>query len=329
MITCFLCKGNKVKTFSLADFNGVIHLKKMKAKLWVVLKDPNPTDLELLQKKLDLHPTTVEDILAPDSRIKYEEFDNNTVIVVKGVRRIKGIKVTFYSLFIVDGHGYVITAYYDSNEGIERLMENPKRIVELMKNGEDYLVHYLIDKEVDKFVDLKNDVSEWLKEVEEDFMVKPTKDALRELFLQEKIILEIKQRVDVMTDVCQRLMKPTENYIQNDLIPYFRDVYDHVSRVSDSFRTYLDRINGIRNSYLSMTSYKMNESMHLLTIVMTIMMPLSVITGFYGMNIKLPLQNDPFAYAMIIVGMALIGLIMVSVFRRMGLLGAGGRNGSI
>ena len=326
MITCFLCKGNKLQSFNITDFSEKTHIKGQKAKLWVVLKNPSPHDLGLLKTKLDIHPTTVEDILSPDSRIKYEEFDNNTLIVVKGVKKIKGIKVSFYSLFIIDGEGYVITAYYDSNDTIERLMENPKKIIELMKGGEDYLVHYIVDKEVDKYVDLKNDVSDSLKDIEESFMIKPTKDALRELFLQEKIILEIKQRVDVMTDVCQRLMKPTDNYIQNDLIPYFRDVYDHISRVSDSFKTYLERINGIRNSYLSLTSYKMNESMHLLTIVMTIMMPLSVLTGFYGMNIRLPLQTHPLASVLIILAMVLVALIMVSVFKRMGLLGFKGNN---
>jgi magnesium transporter len=324
MLRCFLYKDNKLKSFNVTEFSSVRDLKKQKAKLWVLIKNPDQKDLDLLKKKLKLHPTTIEDILTPDSRIKYEELDDNTLIVVKGVRKIKGIKVTFYSLFIIDGDGYVITAYNDSNETIDRLAENPRKIIDLMKNGEDFLVHYIIDKEVDRYVDLKNDVSDSLKELEEGFMVRPTKDALKELFLQEKLLLEIKQRVDVMTDVCQRLMKPTDNFIQNDLIPYFRDVYDHISRVSDSFKTYLERINGIRNSYLSLTSYRMNESMHLLTIVMTIMMPLSVITGFYGMNIRLPFQDHPVAAGFVVAAMVLMAAIMLLIFRKMGLLGGNG-----
>lgn len=320
MITCFLCKGNSLKSFNITDFSEKTHIKKQKAKLWVVLKDPKPHDLELLGKKLDIHPTTVEDILTPDSRIKYEEFENNTLIAVKGVNRINWIKVSFYSIFMIFGEGYVITSYHGSNTTIEHLIDSPKKVMELMKVGEDYLVHYILDKEVNKYVDLKNDVSENLKNIEENFLIKPSKNALNDLFLHEKIILEIKQKADVMADVCQRLIKPTENFIQDKLNPYFRDVYDQISRVSDSFRTDLDRINGIRSSYLSLTSYKMNESMHLLTIVMTVMMPLTVLTGFYGMNVKLPLQQDPYVAGFILVIMILVSLIMVSVFKRIGLL---------
>lgn len=321
MITCFLCKGNSLKSFNITDFSEKTHIKRQKAKLWVTLKDPTPHDIELLGKKLDIHPSAASEILSKDSRIKYVEFENNTLIIIKEVKRNEGFKVSFYPISIILGKGYVVTSYFGSNETIEHLIENPKKVMELMKVGVDYLVHHIMDKTIDRYADIKNVVSDNIKKIEEKFLSKPSKNSLNELFMHEKIILEITQRADLMADVCQKMVKLSDNLVQDRLAPYFRDIYDQISRVCDSLRIDLDRINGIRESYVSLTSFKMNEAMHLLTIVMTIMMPMTVLTGFYGMNVRLPLQQDPYAATFIVLLMLLLTFIMFSVFKSKGLLG--------
>ncbi|MBI4148825.1 magnesium transporter CorA family protein [Candidatus Woesearchaeota archaeon] len=320
MIHGFLYKGRRLYPVDAAAVKNA-SLGRGGNRLWVIVRNPTAADIALLTERFHIHPTTAEDIASPLTRIKYEEFDNNTVIVFKGIKEAKGVSVKFYTIFLIDGSHYVIAVYRRENDTIEHLAANPKRVESLIRRGEDYILHYIIDKEVDKYVDLRATISEDLRAIEEEFIRRPDKDVLGKLFLKEKLILEIKQRIESITDVCLMLKKPTENFIPNSLIPYFRDVYDHAVKVNIALKTYLDRINGLRNSYLSLTSNRMNDTMRVLTIVMAMMMPMTVITGFYGMNVVLPLQNHPLAYLALLGFIGVTVALMLLIFRSKGWIG--------
>src|SRR3989344_3697351 len=109
------------------------------------------------------------------------------------------------------------------------------------------------------------------------------REILKKIFSKELVFLEFRQLMESITDVCLNLTKPADNYINNDLIPYFRDVYDHAFKTTEGTKTMLGRIRGMRNIDISISSIKMNETIKALTIIMALMMPLTIITGFYGM----------------------------------------------
>jgi len=318
VIKVFLYK-NRLMRYDLSKLKSVSSLKKNK--MLVVVNDPTQDDIKLLEEKFKIHPMTLEDIFSPLTRIKYEEFENNTLIVFKCINKIKKIAISFYTLFFVDGDNYMIVVYYKNNDTIENLINNYNKLESLLKRGEDYVLYYILDKEVDKYLDIKNNLSEHLRYIEEEFLKNPSREVFNKLFLKEKITIEIRQRIDSITDVCARLMKPTENFIQNELIPYFRDVYDHAFKTNEALKTYLERINGIRNTYLSLTSNKMNQTIRILTIIMALIMPMTVLTGFYGMNIKLPIQDNPNAYLILIALIIVILLLMTYLFKNLGWLG--------
>jgi len=316
MIHCYRYHKKRLSTFSFSKFKSVSSLKKDNARLWIVVKDPTDKDISLLTDKFNLHPTTAENIVSTTSRIKYEEFDDYTFLVFKGVKSIGRDKASFYTLYFIDGNRYLITVYGDQNNTVEHLEENKKRIESLLRKGEDYIVHYIFDKEVDKYVDTRENLSEELNKMEQ-MMHNPGKYFLQHLFEKELLIMDVKQRADSITDVCSRLRKPTDNFIQNSLLPYFSDVYDHAIRVSEALKAYLDRIDSVRNSHLSFISNRMNETMRVLTILMALMLPLTVITGYYGMNIGLPIQHHPNAYIIISIVMLIIVILFFYLFKKM------------
>ena len=139
---------------------------------------------------------------------------------------------------------------------------------------------------------------------------------LAELFEKELTILEMRQVMESLTDLCLNLTKPTDNYLDNELLPYFRDIYDHSFKTTESLKSMLGRINGMRNAYQTITSNRLNETMKILTMIMAIMMPLTIVTGFYGMNVKLPFQNSPTAWIGILAIMFVSSIIMFFLFRR-------------
>jgi magnesium transporter len=311
MINIFSFSKNKLKDITPEK------IKKDKTILyWVDLTCSNVEEIKIIRENFNIHPTTEEDILSNQTRTKYEEFEDNTAVIFHGIRGLEAVNIKTYNLSFIFGENYLITSHLDINENIDYLINNQKRLEHLMKKGVGYIFHYLLDKEIDKCMQMKSVLFEEFKQLEKNFINNSGKEVLAEMFEKELTILEMRQVMESLTDLCLNLTKPTDNYLDNELLPYFRDIYDHAFRTTESLRSMLGRINGMRNSYQMITSNRLNETMKILTVIMAIMMPLTIITGFYGMNVKLPFESSPDAWIGILALMFVSSIIMFFLFRR-------------
>lgn len=283
---------------------------------WIDLACSNVEELKKIRENFHIHPTTEEDILSNQTRTKYEEFEDNTAVVFHGVKGLEAVNIKTHNLSFVLGENYLITSHLELNENIDYLLNNPKRLESIMRRGADYVFHYLLDKEVDKCIHIKSILFEEFKQLEKNFINDPEKEVLEDLFEKELTILEMRQVMESVTDLCLSLTKPTDNFIGNELFPYFRDIYDHAFRTTESLRSMLGRINGMRNSYQILTSNRLNETMKILTIIMAMMMPITIITGFYGMNVSLPFESNPNAWVFILAITFFVLAVMYLIFRR-------------
>jgi magnesium transporter len=311
MIKIFSLNKNRIEEISSEKIN-----LRQKNTLWVDLESPSQEEIDSIKGIFNIHPTTEEDIFLNHTRIKYEEFEENTFVVFKGVSHLQNTQTETYNISFIIGNNFIITSHLGENETIEYLISNIKKVEALMKKGKDYIFHYILDKETDKYMKIKNDLSEEFKKIELKFVKELKKETLEELFEKEMIFLELRQIMESTTDLCLNLIKPTDNYISNELLPYFRDIYDHSFKTTDSLKSMLGRINGMRNSYQSIISNKLNETMRTLTIIMAIMMPMTIITGFYGMNVNLPSQNSSDLWIFLGILMLGISTFMFFAFRR-------------
>ncbi len=323
MLNVCIHEKKGLKDFSLDKLKSVTSLKKKKSKVWVYAKDPTKEELSKLAQKFNIHPTTIEDISGHNTRIKYEDFDNYTFLVLKGIESINDDRVNMYPIYIIDGNNFIITIAYSETKILDDLWQNKKKVESLLKKGEDYLLHNIVDQEVDKYLNIIRQISDEVKAIEEDILSTPGTKILDKLFRKHLMALDLKQRVILLMEVCGRLLKPSDSFIQKSLLPYIRDVYDHIVRVDNTLSYLLERIDGVRDSYMSLTSSKMNKTMQLLTVIMTLFIPLTFITGFYGMNIVLPAQDYIYMYWALIILMLLIVIVMLFVFEKRGLVGKG------
>lgn len=312
MIKIFSYTKNKLEEIQPEELK-----KSTKTTYWVDLDNSNSKEIALIKDFFDIHPTAEEDILSNQTRIKYEEFEENTMIVFQGIDKFEALNLVTYNLPFIFGENFLITSHFEKNANIDYLINNPKKLEHLIKRGKDYVLHYILDKEVDKAVKIKSEIFEGFKQLEKSFINNPEKESLKELFKKELMILETRQLMESVTDLCLYLTKPTDNYISENLLPYFRDIYDHSFKTTESLKSMLGRVNGMRNAYQSITSNRLNETMRNLTVIMAIMMPLTLITGFYGMNIKLPFQNDANIWVWAIVFMIVISMFMFFLFRKL------------
>lgn len=316
MIEGFLLNKKEIKKINFEELKE-INKEKIKA-IWIHAKNPSEEENKLLKDKFEVHPVTVEDMMSQQTTQKYEEFEENTVIILKGIKTTGNTHINTSNITIIIGENYVISICNEKNEVLDELSKNLRKVENLLKKGKGYIAHYVLDKEVDKILIEKTILGEDLKKLEREFMRKQNKETLEKLFSKELLFLEIRQLSETTTDVCLDLTKPTDNYIENDLIPYFRDVYDHSFRTTEGLKTMLGRMNGMRNIYMSITSIRTNEAMRALTIIMALMMPLTIIIGFYGMNVQLPMQDSPNAYLIIIFWMIIASIIMIIISKKKG-----------
>ena len=312
MIKIFCYAKGKLEEIKVEELK-----KNSKATFWVDLDSSNEKEIAPIRKFFDIHPTTEEDILSNQTRVKYEEFDENTTIIFEGIGKLEHLNLSLYNLSFVFGKNYIITSHFEKNENLDYLINNPKKLENLMKKGKDYVFHFILDKEVDKCVKIKSIIYEDFKQLEKNFINNPEKEVVQELFKKELRILETRQLMESLTDLCLHLTKPMNNYLSNDLLPYFRDIYDHSFKTTESLKSMLGRMNGMRNAYQLITSNKLNETMRNLTVIMAIMMPLTILTGFYGMNVKLPFQNSADIWIWMILLMAGISILMFFLFRKL------------
>ncbi|RMF55681.1 hypothetical protein D6745_01355 [Candidatus Woesearchaeota archaeon] len=302
-------------------FKELKELSSVNGNLWISVISPKKHEIEKLEKVFGLHPTTVEDVSTHQTRIKYEEFDEYTLIVFSGIKEITGTKSDWRSIYFILGKNFLITICEEPFDTINNFLSEYKKIEPVLKKGADLMLYHILDAEIDKYLDIREKLFEDLINVENQILRNPDKELLDKLFKKEILTLDIKQKVESVAEVCFRLQKASEKFINNSLLPYYRDIYDHILRVDERLRNILDRLDSMGNAYMSMVSNKMNETIRVLTIITVIIMPLTFITGFYGMNILLPIQRNPLAWIILSVLMLVLMLIMVLIFKRKNWIG--------
>jgi magnesium transporter len=311
MIKIFSFSNGKLK-----EIDPTTLKKERRTSYWIDLFCSNIEEIKSIREIFDIHPAAEEDILSNQTRTKYEEFEENTAVIMQGIKEIEEFNIKIYNLSFIFGENYLITSHFENNEAIDSLISNPKKLENLMKKGAGHIFHYLLDKEIDKCMQIKSILLEEFKQTEKEFIKNPEKEVLEVLFQKELTLLETRQVMESLTDLCLSLTRPTDNYLDNELLPYFRDIYDHSFRTTESLKSMLGRINGMRNAYQTITSNRLNETMKILTMIMAIMMPITIVTGFYGMNVRLPLEDNYYSWIWILAIMIFVSLIMYLIFRR-------------
>jgi magnesium transporter len=194
---------------------------------------------------------------------------------------------------------------------------------EATRHSPERVTHALIDSTVDQYLPALDHLGDFINLLEDRVIRNPMPPTLREVFRLKRVLLDFRRVSTSMREVVNALIRRYDvphtgerGVVDQDLRFYYRDVYEHVVRVIDFIETYRDLVTGSLDIYLSAVANRTNEVMKILTLWGTIAMPLLVLTSFYGMNISLPLEKDP--YALIPVGLLMVAstIIVVIYIRR-------------
>ena len=275
--------------------------------------------IERLGKQFNLHPLVLEDVLNPNQRSKFEDYEDYVFIVVKRLF-YNNIKEDFDNeqISLILGENFAIS-FQEQESGIfNPILERiriPKGKVRIM--GPDYLIYTLIDVIIDNYFVVLESIGEIIESIEDELIQKPKPETLQAIYNLKRKTIDIRKLIWPMREVVNQLQREQSKLIKDELQIYLRDIYDHIFRITDLLENYRDINFGMLDMYLSSVSNRMNEIMKVLTIISTIFMPLAFLAGFYGMNfLYMPEFSNPFAYPILIIVMSSITVIMIYFFKR-------------
>lgn len=318
MLTSFILVNQTLKKLKETEISNAIKTKQ--GLVWINISSASNENIELLKGTFKVHPTTIEDIFSEQTPSKIEEFEEYKLITFKGIQEIKQPAVDTYNLSFILGKNFIITIDSEKQSSVRELIKNEKRIELLLKKGKSWIMHYLLDKEVDKYLKIKSELNEKLKEEEKEFMNSQGKMSVTKMYNKEIMFIELRHLSESVTDLCYTLTKLSDDKAERSLIPYYKDIYDHALKTTEGYESILKRIEGMEEWYATMTNLKTNEVIRYLTIITALMMPLTIIPGIYGMNIHLPFQEHPYAFFIIWGFMFFFTLIMIWISKREGWL---------
>lgn len=276
--------------------------------------DADVDDLVVLQPLFNMHDLAVEDCLSEEEqRPKMEIYEEHYFIVVNSIR-FDDEEIFLRALNIFLGKHYLITV---TAQKINELRTIKPQLWEQEVDTPDRMLYILIDTVVDNYFSVADRIEAKIDNLEEVVLINAKKSHLNEIISLRSEILWLKKGLVPQKEVIFVLYSKDLRLIDDDLQKYFRDIYENAVKVSETFETFRDLMANLRESYQSSIANRANEIMRVFTAVTTIFMPLTFITGFYGMNFDfIPFIHLKYGSLYIGLFMLVVGITMFFWFRK-------------
>jgi magnesium transporter len=322
MIKAINCRLNHNHVFTtIEDLDEVSQLIQDKNNLvWLDLQNSSPEELQKVADEFSFHPLAVEDASHPHQRPKIEEYDKFFLVIFYTIKlddKHQHLHVQELAMFV--GANYLVTVHEEPIRELEEAEKRWTRNADEMDRGIGVLVYSMLDTIVDNYfpvVDSLVDVAEDL----EDFIFqgKAGQAALTAQLLElKKLFLLMRKITAPERDVLNVLTNRDSPIFSERNLVYFRDVYDHIIRVSDTLDLYRDQLSSTLDANLSVASNDLNKVMRTLTATSIILMTDALIAGIYGMNFdNIPELHWPYGYFYALALMLGLSLFLFFIFKR-------------
>ena len=306
-----------------ADINETVikdHLKRDQF-FWLDLTAPSEEKLTKLGELFGFHPLALEDAEEWHQRPKLDNYGNYVVLVFYGAKQqIQKDQAPLLEVHLfISGH-YLITVHRDPLPLFE---DERQQLDGQVLHSEQFVIYRVLDALTDSFFPILSDIDDEIDDLEAAVLANPTEEQLERLFGLKRQLIAMRKIVTPQRDLFARSVDEVSELpgLQLDERDYFRDVYDHLIRISDLIDSYRDLLSGATDLYLSTVSNRQNDVMKQLTIIATIFLPLSFITGFFGQNFGYEVRNITGVWWFWVAGvgsMAATVVVLLIFFRRKG-----------
>ncbi len=272
-------EGSKQVHFDRATVEGLLAGDSF---FWLDLDQPDAADFEILRDVFRFHPLAIEDSETFDQRAKLDDYDDFIFIVVYGATPDADQLVEVHCFY---SDRFLVTVHHDDCPAFaeirRRYQDRDKPI-----DHPSLLLYRVVDGLVDSFFPILSAFDNRIDELEDQIFLRADDQQLQEIFRMKRLLVGMRKAVTPQRDTFASLMGRIAELpgLEAEDERYFRDVYDHLIRISDLIDSYRDLLSGAMDVYLSTVSNRLNSVMKQLTVIATIFLPLAFITGFFGQN---------------------------------------------
>jgi magnesium transporter len=258
-------------------------LKRPDASVWVDMAGPSPSQVDAVGDILGLHPLIVEDVLEGNQRAKIETTDGVVHIVLFALDR--GAKVAINEVDLVLGVGYLLTVHgpeWDPRHSHH--LGTDEGLVSIMARGPDHLLWAVGDDIVDGYFPYADRLGDAIDAVQDAVIAKATPDTLESLFALKRELIEVRRAASPTREVFNQITNRDNSLIDPEELVYFRDIYDHVIRLTDEMDNYRELASSTLDVYLTQVNNNLSVIMKRLTGVTVIVAGVGAIAGIFGMS---------------------------------------------
>ena len=288
--------------------------------LWLDIERPDADDFKLLQETFKFHPLTIEDIQRQNQRPKIDEYPDYNFAVIFQADWL-GDDVAFREHHLFVGPHWLITVHLEPSSVLDALKDRIAKSPELTKGQPAFLTYFVIDALVDATFPALEQVDDTVEQIESEIVADAKPESLRRIYHLKHSVTELRRFLGAQRDVFQRLTTHGIHLQQQDMTLYYRDVYDHIVRQYETVDSLRDLLTSAMDVYLSTVSNRLNNTTKALTVIASLFLPLSFLTGFYGMNfayLTAVLETPYLAFAFGVGTMLIATGIQLYFFRRRG-----------
>jgi len=293
------------------------YLEEPDTVVWMDLVAPTAKDLDVIAKEFNLHPLALEDTFHPDQRPKIERYEDHFFFVMHAAWLKDGeLRMSEVDAFL--GRRYIITVRKDPDWSMGPVLRRWDSEGSLLKHGIGAFLHGLLDTIVDEYLIVTRSLTSRLQRVDDAVLEYGRGSTVQQDIYTLRRDLSIFTRVTgPMKELMLDMRREDSLRIEEELIPYFEDVNDHVKRVAEAGESMQDLLVSALNLHLSVASHRLNDIMRKVTSYGAIIGVATTIAGIYGMNFRLfPAGNNPYGFWIANGLIALSALVLFTYFRR-------------
>lgn len=289
--------------------------------MWLDLLNPTEQDLMQVAEKFHLHPLAIEDATHEHQRPKVEEYENFYFVVFYTVNmQEKSQKIETCEIDMFLGNKYLITVHEHPIPELDEVEQRWTRNVKRLEWGIGVLLYSLLDTIVDRYFPIVDTLVDQAEELEDLLFTGATRDTrfTQQLLELRKQFLVMRRIATPERDVLNVLTNRDTPIFDEHTVVYFRDIYDHITRLADTIDLYRDQLSSAMDANLSIVSNDLNKVMRTLTVASIILMADALVAGIYGMNfVNIPELHLYYGYFGALLLMLFISVGLVVTFKKL------------
>lgn len=289
---------------------------------WTNVTHATEDDVRGLRANYPLfHPLDLEDLLSRIERPKIDEYDDYLFVVMHfpmwdpqhKVSRASEVDLFIGTNYLVSVHDGVLKPL---NNFFLQCQEDEEIRQKYMGGGASRILHAIIDRLVDYIFPILYKVDANIRAIEEDLFTQDMRHVIEDITFVRRDVIALRRIIRPQLAIVENLENVDRPFIHEELDVYFGDILDHLQKAADLLADHSEIINVLADAADTLASHRINEVMRILTVISVIILPLTLISGIYGMNVELPLDEHPATFLIIMTAMLFISIVMLFYFRR-------------